>query len=283
MSAPSPPGRFFTDVVQRDILIRGVPAKSPTFYRDVRMLMGVFSADLAALRAELANHVAPFQLAALAPLVPLAVLPGRGLVAIHAFDYRDTDVGPYGELAVSIAVHPPGSRLPGPLAAARAVLTGAFHAVVIAMPVTTDLALWGGLDYFNFPKTLADLAFTESATATTCTLRDRSTGALELELVGRRLAAKPLYHRTWGRFDRDAAPSVCTFTSYPRLEGRLTRARVRLHILAAGTRYRGDGLTLALGHTALGRRLERLGLGRLLMYWDVPRAEAILYAPEPLA
>lgn len=257
----SAPNRFFADVPQRDILIRGVPAKSPTFYRDVRMLMGVFTADLGACRAELANHTVD--------LAPLTILPGRALVAIHAFAYRDTDVGPYGELAVSIAVRPPGSHLPGPLAVAHSVLTGAFHAVVIAMPVTTEVALWGGLDYFNYPKTLADIAFTEAATTTTCTLRDRDTDGLALELIGKHLAA-------------NAAPSICTFTSYPVMDGRLTRARVRLRLLAAGKRY-GGGLTLALGPTtAMGRRMARLGLGKLLMYWDVPRAEAILYAPEPL-
>ena len=268
------PGAFFA-VPQRDIAIRGVPARSPTFYRDVRMLMGVFTADLAQCQAEL-SRLAP-QLASSA----VRVLPGRGLVAIQAFAYRDTDVGPYGEIAVSIAVRPPGSRLPGPVIAARSAISGDFHGVVVTMPVTTDLALWGGLDFFNFPKYLADIDFTESPYGTTCALRERASGTLELELVGKRLRTRPRPSPERAGL-HGGPPSVCTFNSYPTIDGRLSRARVRLHVLERGTSYFGTGLSVRFGTGERARRLERLELGRLLMYWDVPLAEAILYLPEAL-
>jgi len=253
---------FFDGISQQDISIRGAKGKSPMFFRDFSLMGGVFLADYKKARAALAPHgVKPLQL-------PL----GKTLAAVHCMEYKDSDIGPYNEISLSIAVK--RGRLPfvNLLQAARAQATGNFHAFVRTLPVTTQTALHGGVDFFNYPKYLADVHFRETASHRVCTLRDIASGDVILEFVGRRLG-------TWSC--PPSRQNRMTLYTYPKMDGELKRAKLVVNRAESGSSWL-RGADLLLGSHPKAGEFSALGIGRLLEYQYAPRCQGILYKPEPL-
>lgn len=253
---------FFAGVAQEDVAIRQYRGKSPMFFRDLHMMGAVFTADLARLREALPDRL----------YRPLRLWPGVGLAAIHCLEYKDTDVGPYCEVSLSIAIHRPGrSLLPGPLEALRAAAFGRYHAYVAELPVTTEVALYGGLDFFNFPKYRADISFRETASHRVCTLREAGSLDLILEFEGRRLAAKP-----------SRRARLMTLNSYPRMDGRAWRARMVVNRRESAAALGPGRCAVRLGSSPRAAPFRTLGLGWPVQYLFAPKAEAILFRPEIL-
>jgi len=255
---------FFDGIVQEPISYHGIAARAPLFYRRARMMAGVFTADLAALRAEMPTRRHH----------PLAIRPGRGVVAIHCLDYQECDIGPYREVSLSTAIVHGAPPWASALDLARATVTGVYQVCVLQLPVDTEAALWGGLEIFGFPKWLAAISFAETAGRLVCTVKDPSTGALVLEVSGEAIAV-----REHAQTDR-AKLRTLTMTSYPVKEGQTLRARMDLNLLASGSAFTGRSMTLSLGPDPHADVLRRLGLGRLVQYRYSPRCEGILYRPE---
>ena len=129
------------------------------------MMAGVFLADAGAARSRMPtprHHV-------------LEPFPGSAVVAVHCMEYRDTDIGPYGEISLSIASTYGDRPTWSALRLLDAVRTGRFSAWVEELPVTTETAMWGGIDVFGYPKYLADIAFEDRAGRRVCVLRDQET------------------------------------------------------------------------------------------------------------
>ena len=255
---------FFSGTPQKDIKIRQFSAKSPVFYPNLEFMLGVFSGDLKAIRDFLPNS--NYQ--------PIRLSPHRGLVAIHCFEYKDSDVGPYNEISLSFPIqYGRPTYFPTQAALVKSILTDQYHAYVKELPVSTEISLYGGLDYFNYPKYLADITFRESAHHRVCTLRDPQTLDLIFEFEGRKL-------QTSG-----AQPRTMTLNSYPEKDGQAWRARVAMNIFASSTSYLPAPLSLCstrLGEHSRSTPFEKLKLGSPLMYLYVPQAEAILFEPELL-
>ena len=251
---------FFAGVAQRLVDIRGVPARSPLFFRDVDMVMAVFTADLAAARALLPSP----------RLEPLSPFPGKALVAIHCFEYKDTDIGPYNEVSVTIAVRVDrSSRL---ASMARSTLLNDFQGHIVQLPVTTEIALHGGLDFFNYPKFLANIAFDETTGERRCRATDPQTGALIFAFTSARRPATPT-----------SSPRHYTFRSYPLIDSRLVEARMVVNPLSSTRPTFGRGLHLELGSHPKSTPLTTLRPGRPLQVVHAPRCEAILYEPVGLS
>ena len=255
---------FFAGIAQRELSLRGHPARAPLFYRDAALVGGVFTADLAAARAFMPT-----------PCHHALSLGGRALVAVHCLEYRQSDIGPYGEVSIAVAaVHGRAPLVP----AARiltAILADHYHAHVVALPVTTEVALWGGLDVFGYPKYLATTEHQESAGERICRLLDRESGALILEARGARLPTR-CYPQLPGRLRR------LELTTYPRLGGATLRARLVINLQEAAFAYGRAHLELALGAHPRAEVLRRLRLGRQLQHLYAPRCQAILHFPEKL-
>jgi hypothetical protein len=224
------------------------------------MMGAVFLADLSAARAALPRS-----------LEPLALPLGKALVAVHAMEYKDTDIGPYNEVSVSIAVRRGwGLPLRSMFQTARSAVTGVYNAHVVSLPVTTETAVHGGVDFFNYPKYLADVTFRETAAHRVCTLRDKASGDVILELEGRRLP-------TWS-----CAPSnedLMILHTYPEIGGRLMRATMRVNRVERGVAH-GRGVALRLGPHARAGQLGALKLGVPVEYVYAPRCQAVLFEPE---
>jgi len=162
---------FFDGVAQSEVAIAGEAARVPIFYYDGTAIQAVFAARLTALRRLMPDpRFAPARLA-----------PGLGAVAVTCFEYRDTDIGPYNELAISVVLNEPWflPNLPG-----RALISSLrrrqLHAWVQHLPVTTEIARAGGVDFYNYPKFIAGIDFEQTEQRRTCRLSEGAEHILTL-------------------------------------------------------------------------------------------------------
>lgn len=258
------PRAFFSRYAQQDIPVRQYRGKSPMFFRDAHLMGAAFTADLKSVKEALPDS--PYQ--------PLEVFPGTAVVAIHCMEYKDTDIGPYNEVSLSIAIR--RGLLPSPLSLLRSVLTRNYHAYVQELPVNTEAALYGGLDYFNYPKYLADISFRETASRRVCTLRDRESLDLILEFEGGKI-------RTGGPSRKNPeAVELLTLNTYPRKDNRTCHARMLVNQRERGTSLWPDSASLRLGGHPRAEPFRKLRLGWPLHYLFAPRCEAILFMPAVL-
>jgi len=259
------PASFFAEYPQEEIQIRQYAAKSPLFYRDLHMMAAVFAADLETVRSLLPDG--RYQ--------PLRVARTRALVAVHCFEYRDSDIGPYNELSLSVGVHFGGKRVASPAAILASIWKEEYHGYVSELPVTTEVALYGGLDFFNFPKYLAEISFAQEAEHRICRLRDRESGELIVAFKGRALTSP-------GRVDKakPPRPARMTLASYPQSDGKTLRARFALNLKDAARSWLRGHATLTPGTHPRAQLFRRLALGRPIQYIFAPSCEAILFPPE---
>src|ERR1035437_5884139 len=171
--------KFFSGIEQEDIAIRQYAGKSPMFFRNFQLMAGVYTSDLAVCKSLVPNskyHV-------------LQILPGRALIGIHCMEYLDSDVGPYNEVSISVGIAPK-QTLFSPVNILKSAITQNFHAYILQLPVTTEVAYFGGVDYFNYPKFVAKIDFEERDGCRVCTLSESGTGKMILTFEGKKISTK---------------------------------------------------------------------------------------------
>jgi hypothetical protein len=213
-----------------------------------------FTADAAKVRAALPTD----------RLHPVQLPGGRALVVILAFNYIETTIGPYGELAVAVpSVH--GKR--PPVGAVPALLEAGypgFGMVVLHLPVTGTMARDGGRQLWGYTKFVADMEFTITPEFQQCRLGEEGAHILTLRVA------------RGGMVRRDSKPLV----TYSVLDGRLIRTTIP-HRAVFRTALRAKGSFLELGDHVMARSVRELGLSKkpLLTRYYVERG-AILPAGE---
>ncbi|MCC6751643.1 MAG: acetoacetate decarboxylase family protein [Deltaproteobacteria bacterium] len=202
------------------------------YYRDDAFVL-FFPAPLAALERALPTP----------RLKPVPLLPGRGAVAIAAFNYLNTSIGPYGEVAVAIPVTldrraPP---LVGALLESRFPSLGLF---VCHLPVTHLVARDAGRGIWGYPKFVADMRFEYTPERLGCSLSEEGQHILSVEVARGGLCVE------------ERRPIV-TYT----VKG---RELVRTIIPARGTarlNLGARGCSLRLGEHPVAESIRALGLG----------------------
>jgi hypothetical protein len=251
---------FFEGVRQVTATIAGEEAKLPIFYYDGTAQTAVFPARLSALRNLMPDP----------RFSPARLAPGLGAVGVSCFEYRDTDIGAYNELAISVILKEPGSgsNLPG-----RALLAGLrrnqLHAWVHHLPVTTEIARAGGVDFYNYPKFIASIEFDDGPSGRSCMLAEGDERILELHgapINAPRSGGLQLFSHLW----MDRQPQSSEF---------------KLNVLASGVTARPGAARLELGSRhPIARELAGLLGSRSSIYYELmPRFEGILYGPEHLS
>ncbi|MBI3534683.1 MAG: acetoacetate decarboxylase family protein, partial [Deltaproteobacteria bacterium] len=178
---------FFAPYKQKKIYIRNHAAKSPLFYKSLNMMGAVFTVNL-----EKVTHLLPKTL----NLIPLTLAPlakQRAIIGIYCFEYKETDIGPYNEFSIALALNPTGTNFLSFLSAfeiIKNIFTESHHGYVLQMPVTTELAYWGGVDYFNFPKYITNIQFEDTLTTRICNVYDRSNQKLIFSFEGEKISIK---------------------------------------------------------------------------------------------
>jgi len=127
---------FFGQVTEyREFTSRGLSWKLPILYRRLDAFSSIYTASYEAVKSIMPSE--RFQLA--------RISPGRMLIMFSAFNYLDTDVGPYGEFGVSIPtyVKHEGKRYRG--------------FFIYRLPVTTEVAMVAGIECYGFPKSVTEM------------------------------------------------------------------------------------------------------------------------------
>lgn len=217
------------------------PVALPIVYRDASVANLVFRVPPAGVASALGSL----------RLHPVSIA-GKTTVVLTIFEYRDTSIGPYNELAVTSYVRQPGSRGLG---------GAAFW--VHALPVTTEVACAAGLDIWGYPKWVTPIDYVREGGV----VRAALPGELTLDMA---IGGMP------------AVPVKAPFTTFTEFQGGLLRTRVHsrsqmrfVRSSRADLRVHGTGRVAAL--------LDALGcLGRrpVLAFW-CERFESILPAGEP--
>jgi hypothetical protein len=251
---------FFEGVTQMDAMLGEQPVKLPIFYYDGTATTAAFPARLGALRRLMPDP----------RFSPARLAPGVGVVAITCFEYRDTDIGPYNELAIAIPLNVPAlaPNLPG-RALIAGMRRGQLDAWVHHLPVTTEIARAGGVELYNYPKFIAGIDFDETASERSCRLSEGREHILTL--TGRRIATPraieiQLFSHLW----MDRQPQ---------------RSEFKIAASAAGATMMRSSARLELGSRhPIALELARLLLSRRpLQYQYWARFEGILYGPDHLS
>ena len=224
----------------------------PIFYYDMGLFQGVFTADLAGLRRLMPSEA----------LRPMALWPGRGMIAFTGFQYRVSDVDAYNEVAVSILTEKPGGWSWGPLGLVGNLARRQNWAYVWKLPVTTELACTGGQMGYNYPKYMADIEYTRGPEHDTCVLRDE--GEMVLTLTGRQLKTR----RQKMMVNHGLAVK----------DGQVMDVSAEMNPIAMGSSRAASDFTLELGQGEVAETIRGLGLGRLLHYDYIPHAQTRLCA-----
>lgn len=154
---------FFEGVRQTEMKLGEFDFAVPLFYPEGEQITGVFPAKMSALRKMMPDP----------RFVPARLAPGVGAITVTCFEYRQTGIGPYNELAISVPLNSPHFRpnLPG-----RAMLDGVrrrqFDTWVHHLPVTTEVARLGGVEFYNYPKFIAAIDFEQTDEHRTCRLAE---------------------------------------------------------------------------------------------------------------
>lgn len=224
----------------------------PIRYREAEAVMAFFPAPTPRIREILPSD----------KVRPVEAAPGRSLLAVVAFEYRDTDIGPYNELGICVPIlfRSPIAPPLVPLALEKWYPRLGFY--IHHLPVTTDIARWGGRHYYGYPKFVADIGFDESDRYRTCHLSEGGRTILDLtvEKVQKRKREK-----------RD-------FVTYSILGEEILKTVIHADLDVGSARLRGA--VMRLGHHPVSEEIRMLEASpRALEVRYMPRMESVLPAP----
>lgn len=248
--------QFFSNVHQIETTFNDEPAKMPVFYYDNTAITAIFYAKTSVLRKFLPKT----------SYYPATVMPGVGAMAITCFEYRDTDIRAYNEVSITIPIVygrpsvPLMDMLPG-------LIKDEFHVFVHHLPVTTQVALDGGISVYNYPKFMSDIEFDYRESDVVVTLKEND------ELIFRLTAKKIPANKD----------KTIRYVTYPVKDNRAQHADVLLHARKFGQSMNPSCATLELGgHTISHELRDALLTKRPMLYQYMPDFESILYGPSRL-
>lgn len=131
---------FFDRHLRETVATSCGPCELPIFYQEASLLAAIWRVD--GKRAQ--------------PLVPVDFEPwlvlGKALAMLCIFEYRQTSIGPYGEIGLALLVRKKGTK-PSLLRALGDLRKEEDQALyVVNLPVTTEEAHAAGVEIWGYPK-----------------------------------------------------------------------------------------------------------------------------------
>lgn len=247
---------FFAGIEQVEMNLESGSIKFPIFYRDARMFNVLLPVNAIKLRRMLPD----------VRFTPAQVVPGVGAVAITAFEYHDTDIRPYNELSVGILLNSPYyPPVPG-YNMLRQYFAGMFSVFIHRLPVTTEIALRGGIDFYNYPKFIAGIDFSDTPDSVSCELsRD---GERILTVAGPRVPTRNI----------GEMKLLCNLYHNRQPQS----AEFKMNVVQGRIDWMPSGVSWQFNPASeIGKELSSIVLGtRALMYFYMPNIQCILYGPE---
>jgi hypothetical protein len=207
--------------LQWRMLSDGTECRLPIRYFNNQGLIAVFLTDLHRAAALLEGT----------GLQAVVQEDGKAVAVLACLEYRQTDLGPYNEVALIVMATAPGDPVPG-------------H-YVVNLPVTTELAHRAGREIWGFNKFVAAIDVKSDGKAFSTTIRDPADSLIGT-LEGRRVASAPV------------PPDDLLMFSL--LNGRIIKTLVRL--LTPFQAGGGDDFVLKVGTSQhpMAKNLRTLGL-----------------------
>jgi hypothetical protein len=253
------PSGFFEGIVQTDLQIDEHVFKVPALYRDGEQMTGIFPARLGKLRKLMPDpRISPARLA-----------PGVGAVTVTCFEYRDTDLAPYNELAIGIPLNEPyfRSNFPG-MAMLSAVRRGQFDTWVHHLPVTTEIARFGGVEFYNYPKFNSSIDFEQTDKRRSCRLAEGAEHILTLDCA---------------RIKGSGSQDIQIFSHlYQNREPQTSEFKIRAHKMGRSLKPGAAVLELGDRHPIATELNSLLISKRSIAAAYSPKIEGILYGPHHL-
>jgi hypothetical protein len=250
---------FFQEIEQREFPWGERSIRVPVFYYDTMRLDAFFLAPRKRLDALMPSS----------RMHPLRVTAGSAIVIISAMEFRDSDVGPYNEVSISV---------PFTMDDMSPLFMGILrkgpkepNLYIHHLPVTTEIARDAGVEFAGYPKFLAKIDFEKQSGWVACHLAEGTQRILTL--AGRQLETQ-----------RAPRSRVNFFTI--RNDRILRSVGVTSERLLARSKNRSC-MRLELGDHPIAQELKELGIGRMLAYQYAPQFQSILspplesYAVEP--
>jgi len=251
-------GDFFEGVEQIEAVMAGRKAKTPTFYRDARSFTLIFAAKLLALKRLMPDP----------RYIPAQILPGIGAVHLTAFEYYDTDIDPYNEFAIGVLLNSPYFLQIPCYNELRQLIQNSFYTYIHHLPVTTEIALRGGIDLYNYPKFLASIEFEDYAEWITCRLSEN--GQSICNLHGKKIPATR----------SGTMKFFCQLYQFKQPQSAEFKVNARQYAIVPGWK----NSRIELGSHSIAQELKELLISTTpLLYIYIPSMQAILYGPEHLS
>ena len=248
--------KFFSKVVRTEMPYGDYIFKAPFFIHDADVIGAFFLCDYDKACALVSPHHRPVKL-------PFK----KALFAVSCIEYKETDIGSYNEVALSIVVRAPGKGIRQKAETLRSLLQAKFHTFIFQLPVTTEMSVAGGKGLLNYPKFLADITFRETGAHRICTLRDKE--SLEVILERECPKLKPP-HGLLNVMRRRM--SVETYIA----ENDRSNATFKLNLPAAGQSFVWPRVGLRIGKGAVAEQLGKLGIGQQIYQFSGPHCEGML-------
>jgi hypothetical protein len=239
---------FFHEISHEVVPWRQYELHVPVFYQDIRFMTATLPVQLPKIHALLPSK----------RLHPYRITPWRGAMTITAYEYRESDIGPYNEVSVGIPVtiDKETPLFTGSLRKTPQVPMSYSH----HLPVTTEIARVVGAEFAGYPKFLADIKFSEEDSWLICELIAEN--HLILTMRGRKLPTQqvprfrvsPITHR----------------------RGHILRSELVISEREMGHTKDGQSVKIELGDHPIAEELKELDFGRVLGYGYCPQAQAIL-------
>jgi len=246
--------RFFEGVPQQPVSVAGYEGPMPAFYYDYAQASVALLTPLDRIRELLPSP----------RLHPLRLTPRSGVTAIAAYEYRDTDLGPYNEVGIGFPVT---VDRPAPmLTELRRFQAQGGSVFIWQLPVTAVIARDLGIEVAGYPKFLADIDFRAEGGLVTC----------RVAAGGRHLLTLRLRHRPPRRRRGLERSRMLPVT----VKGdRLLRAPSVASVPRSAVAYGGRGVEVELGDHPLADQLRRLEMGRVLLSSYAPANQMVLSSP----
>ena len=250
---------FFRRIPKRIVESRIGPTWAPNFYYRTSNAQLLFLAPLERVTAMLPE-----------PLEPLSPIPGRGLVAFNLFSYDVCDNDPYDEASISIVVRRPGIKGSHIGELLHSMRRRSFHAHVLALPVTTDIARARGIEGYQLPKwrTNINLSIGDQLSAQIAGPDGTTDIGLRAPLP-RLIRSEPQSHME-------------TKTMVHMIDGAWHQTRVQSNTLIHGRQALPKDVELTRNGGPMSDLLDGLGISTLLRMDVVKDAQLVLNMPERL-
>jgi len=163
-------GELFKGIKQWEFEQGGRKFKLPVFYYDNTSLTAIYTASTNKVRKFLPHPA----------MTPTEMFPGKCMVAFTAFEYRKTDIDPYNEFSIAFLITFGRPQVPG-VTAIWQMARRRFTVYVWKLPVTTEIARFGGVELYGYPKFLAGITFDKGQKWIECRLSEKGEDILILK------------------------------------------------------------------------------------------------------